>query len=141
MAVRSDIKASDNWFQAEDKDLEFTIYQADGVTAQDLTQVHHTFRWTLQQTAERPSVLTLDAQITDAEEGLVSVAIHSNDTAALPPGDYVHELWRVDQDATYLATFGDAVLQPALLPPDIIITGIDGGTPSETGTAFDAGAP
>ena len=122
MAIRADIPPSEEWFTGEDRVLEFTIYQRDGVTVQDISGWE--LSWFLKRSkkdADADAVLTktnsgspADITIVDGPNGRVDVLVAAADTLALVARVYRHELKRMDTGEKTIESYGDATLQQAL---------------------------
>jgi hypothetical protein len=127
MALEQPITKDDHFFTGEDKDLEFTICQADGVTPQNITG--WSFSWILKTNSTDADV---DAKVTkttgaggisitgtySADPALNTqravVAAADTDTVALAAGRYHHELKRTDEDSETVLAFGPCILRPSL---------------------------
>lgn len=122
MAIRADIPPSEEWFTGEDRVLEFTIYQADGTTPQDISGWE--LSWFLKRSkkdADSAAVLAKtndgspsDVTIVDGPAGRVDVLINADDTLDLVARVYRHELKRMDTGEKTIESYGDATLQQAL---------------------------
>lgn len=125
MATESPISRAAGWFAGEDKVLKFPVYQADGVTPEDVTG--WAFAWVLRKRDDDPDppVLektTVGGGITitgtyNADPAVntqrVEVAIADTDTENLDAGRYRHSLKRTDEGSETILAFGDAYLQRA----------------------------
>lgn len=126
MSTYAPIKASDKWFQNEDKLFLFWL-QEDGVDI-DATQRGFDMVWALADSAQIADTLrtTIDAQIVDYVEGDddpspgtvhanagASVTVPANTTADLDDGTYYHELWNTATGERQVLAYGDAVLRPS----------------------------
>lgn len=116
MSVESNIQLSDFWFRGEDKTIEFTVFQADGTTAQDITG------WALQfelcDLADPPvsqfiKTTVSGIVITDAANGVLEVTILDTDTDPLAPGKFQYELRRTDAGLEAVLAHGTAQIQRA----------------------------
>ena len=119
MAIRDDIDASDDLFTGEDKTLTFTIYQADGVTAQNLTGWSLSYTWKRQLSdADSAAVLTKTTSagiaLTDPVNGICTVSIADTDTDAVTARTYWHELKRTDAGSETILTTGSVYLRQAV---------------------------
>lgn len=81
-------------YQGDAIDLDFTVYQSDGVTPKDVTGA--TFTWKSARKLSSDAALvtkttTSGITVPNPTNGLVKVALASADTAGLT-GDYEHEL-------------------------------------------------
>lgn len=98
MSVESKITLSDTWFRGEDKTLEFTVFQKDGVTVQNIAG------WTLEYELcqlDGTAIFTKTTGgstivITDAVNGVLQVLVLDTDTDALTKTKFKHELRRTD---------------------------------------------
>lgn len=116
MTVQANITNDHEWYVSEDKAITITVYQADGVTLQNLTG--YTLQWTL-----RTSRYTIGAAIITKSGGAISVAtpangqavidIDSADTSSLKAGTYYHALWRMNAGSKDLLAEGYAILRKA----------------------------
>lgn len=114
MSVESNIDKADMWFRGEDKVLEFTVYQSDGETLQDITGWALSFdlcnsAFVSQINKTSGSGIT----ITDPTNGVLQVAIDDVDTDSLEPASYRYELKRTDSGSESVLAHGFAVLQRA----------------------------
>jgi hypothetical protein len=116
MANEVHIEDSDHWFVGEDKILEFTVYQSDGITPQNITG--WTLEWVLRKAASAiaatlSKTTAAGITITNALAGICQVAITDDDTVALAPGTYFHTLRRTDSGSETVLAFGTCVLKHA----------------------------
>lgn len=124
MATEANVTASDRFFVGEDKVLNFTVYQSDGVTPQDVAT--WALQWVLRKTEKSTSALidkTTGAGVTITGVYNVSpalntqkvvVAIADTDTDALNPNvTYRHALKRTDAGSETVLAFGDFILLQA----------------------------
>ncbi len=119
MAIRDDIDDSDDFYTGEDKTLTFTIYQADGVTAQNITGWSLSYTWKRNMgDADSAAVLvkTTSAGIalTTPASGICTVTVADTDTDAMTAHTYWHELKRTDAGSETVLTTGTVVLQQAV---------------------------
>ena len=119
MALQDDITLDDNLYAGEDKTLNFTIYQADGTTAQNITGWSLSYRWKKSlDDADSDAVLTKTTSsgitLTVAASGQCAVAIADTDTDAVPAGPYYHELKRTDSGSETILTTGSVYLRQAV---------------------------
>lgn len=112
MSIRSDITAEHEWFCGEDKLIDFTVRS--NRLIQDITGYSIEFRMSVSE-ENTTSVLTLDAALSDPENGLCRVTVADTDTDDIDPDTYYYQLWRVDDDAEAVLAHGDAVLLPAVV--------------------------
>lgn len=121
MAERSDITADHEWHTNTDHVLEFTIYQADGTTAQNITG--WALSWLLKRNhdaSDADALLTkttasaLQVDITSGATGRVDVIVLDTDTLSLAGGTYVHELKRTDAGEESVLSYGRARLKQSL---------------------------
>lgn len=113
MALQTNISSSQNWFTDEDKVWAWTVYQSDGVTAQDISSF--TFRYeirTSQYTVIPLVSKTLGNGITlvSGPGGTLSVAIPRTDTLSWSGGTYWHELLRTNGGVQTAEAFGTVYL-------------------------------
>ena len=116
MAIEDHISESDNWFIGEDKSLIFTVYQADGITPQNITG--WALEWDLRKTdADATAVLTKTTAsgiaLTTPTSGVCTVTIADTDTDTLDPGTYRHALKRTTADSETILTYGNATIKQA----------------------------
>lgn len=116
MGVEAPISRALNWMIGEARSFDFSIFQADGVTAQNITG--WALEWVLRPNPEsNVAILTKTTgagiTITNGAGGLCSVAIARADTLALPPDIYAHSLRRTDSGSESVLSFGPAVLRYA----------------------------
>ena len=114
MSIEAIIAETDNWFIGEDKVLEFTVFQADGVTPQNIAG--WSLEWVLRKNKSALTEIlnksTGAATITiGGGTGKCQVLITDDDTAALVPGTYYHTLRRNDAGSDTVLSFGEAVLR------------------------------
>lgn len=118
MAERSDITTDHNWFTNTDHVFEFTIYQADGVTAENIAG--WTLTWMLKRAegdADSAALLTKSGAsvvLTDAPNGRVDVVVADADTLSVPGDTYFHELKRTNDGEESVVSYGSAVLKQSL---------------------------
>jgi hypothetical protein len=119
MATEADITA--DYFTTEDKVLVFTVYQADGVTVQDLANFT-ALSWMLKRRltdADSAAIIekTLASGaivITDAPNGICQVTLGTADIDTVAANIlYYHELKRTDSPKTVLS-YGRFSLQQAV---------------------------
>lgn len=115
MPYEDAVEQADYFFLGTDRTLQFTIYQADNVTVQDITG--WTLEWILRGSngAVALSKATGGNGITivNGAAGRCDVAIADTDTEALDPGVYVHALARSNAGLEDVLTFGDFHLRRA----------------------------
>lgn len=110
-----DIDASDDNFIGEDKILPITIYQANKRTLQDITG--WSLSWQLKADVTDVAALLTKTTggngivLTAPTSGVCTVTIADNDTDALAPGSYVHELKRTDPGSETVLCHGQFVLR------------------------------
>jgi hypothetical protein len=116
MATESSIGTSSNFFLGEDKALSFTVYQADGTTAQDITG--YALAWMLKKkatdsdaTAKITKTTVSGIALTTPLSGICTVTLTDTDTATLNAGVYRHELKRTDDGSETVLSFGTCVLR------------------------------
>ena len=118
MAERSDITTDHNWFTGTDHVFEFTIYQADGITPQDITG--WTLSWMLKRAegdADSAAILTKTGgavNVVTPGSGRVDVTVADTDTVSIPGDSYFHELKRIDDQQESVESYGSAVLKQSL---------------------------
>ena len=106
----------DGWFVGEDQTFRFTIYQADGVTPQNISG--WSLEWVLRVRASSSSaILTKTTSsgivITDESAGKCEVSVTRTESNLLVPGKYFHTLRRSDTNFSTVLSHGDAVLRYA----------------------------
>lgn len=119
MAREQNIDASHHWFLGEDKFLDWTIFQADGVTPQNITG--WALEWTLRRTIAEadPPVLTKSTAsgitITGGAQGQLRVTILDTDTNTLPARVYQYALKRTEDGSETVLAFGKADIRQAVI--------------------------
>lgn len=105
-------------YSGDDDPLEFTIYQPDGETPLDLTNMGVT--WALGDRVSGPTHVTKttantgEIAIVDAAGGRFDVLLDSADTADLS-GSYYHEVEVTDVDDNDFTVFADGIYIKATL--------------------------
>jgi len=122
MAERADITSDHEWFTNTDHVFEFTIYQEDGVTPQNITGWE--LSWFLKRGEGDPDAAALLAKTTggspteidivNGATGRVDVIVLAADTAGIRGGDYFHELKRTDTAQESVESYGAAKLKQSL---------------------------
>jgi hypothetical protein len=122
MAERSDITSDHEWHTNTDHVFEFTIYQADGVTPQNV--LGWELSWFLKRSSLDQDADALiaknslgspsDITIVNPTTGRVDVAIDDLDTLNIRGGVYYHELKRTDADQESVESYGTARLKQSL---------------------------
>ena len=107
MAENSNITASDDWFDGEDKVLQITV------TGTNITSWN--LRWDLYNADD---VLILSKtnpssgiSVTSAASGISQITVASTDVAAA--GNYCYKFWRTDVGTITVLAFGDVVIRSA----------------------------
>lgn len=115
MADEQNITAENEFFLGEDKTLTFTIYQSNGVTAQDITG--WAISWMLKKDATDDDVnakitktVGSGITLTTPLSGICTVTVADTDTASLRPGLYQHELKRTDDGFETVLAYGTCYL-------------------------------
>lgn len=112
MSVESDIPRTSYWFRTETKVLEFTIYQADGVTPENITGYSITFEFCQNDyTTVYSKTVGSGIVLTDAVNGVLQVTVDPADTSALTPGVYRYALKRTDAGSEAVLAHGTVLLQ------------------------------
>jgi hypothetical protein len=119
MAKYDPITEADGWFTGEDKALQFTVYEEDGVTPQDITG--YSLVWQLRVARDSPAAVLSKTDgsgiaIVNGPAGRCDVDVDRTDTDDLEPGSYYHQLARDDTGAHTVLTYGEAVLQRGIRP-------------------------
>lgn len=119
MAIRDDIDTDDDFYTGEDKTITATIYQADGVTAQNITGWSLSYLWKRAKTdVDADAVLvkstTSGIVLTTPVSGVCTITIADTDTDALTARTYWHELKRTDAGSETILTTGTVELQQAV---------------------------
>ncbi len=116
MAIRVDITSASDYFTGEDKDLHFTIYQADEVTAQDITGWSINWMVKARRTdADALALISAAATPTTPSGGICDVALNDTDIAALVGEKrYWHELKRIDGGNETVLSYGSFTLNQAV---------------------------
>jgi hypothetical protein len=119
VAIESPI--TDSYFTGEDKSLVFTIYQADGTTAQNITG--WALSWMVKRNATDADGSALVTKttagggvvLTTPASGVCTVTVEDTDIANIVGGNsYVHELKRTDAGAETVLSYGSLVLGQAV---------------------------
>lgn len=124
MAIRADIKVTDEWRRYENKTIRITCFQSDGVTAYDLSVISvGDLQWKLLRhvgsaTAyiEKSNAVGGGIMISGAGSNVAEIEIVGDtDYDDVPAGVHAHELW--DRDNDLLLSYGDAWLLHAAAEP------------------------
>ncbi len=119
MAIESPI--TDSYFTGEDKSLVFTIYQANGTTAQNITG--WALSWMVKRNATDADGAALVTKttagggvvLTTPASGICTVTVEDSDIATIVGGNaYAHELKRTDAGAETVLSYGSFVLTQAV---------------------------
>lgn len=118
--LKVDITGADRFFTNADKLIKFTIYQADGVTPQNITG--WALSWMLKRRLTDPDANALVTKTTGAGSitlttpltGNCELIVTDENTAAVEAGFYVHELKRTDAGAETPLCEGKARLRQSL---------------------------
>jgi len=115
MSVESNITKTDAWFRSEDKTLEFTVFQADGVTAENISGWALEYQLCNLDNSAIFSKTTGAAEIviTDGPNGVCQVTIVDTDTDALTKTKFKHELGRTDAGFEATLVHGTVQIQRA----------------------------
>lgn len=113
MAKEWNIDQDDDWFIGEKKVLQFQIFQADGVTPQDITGWN--FAYAVKQAArEAPDLLRKASgsgiAVTVPLTGIGQITVDAADTLQITEGNYEHGLMRSDSGSEAQLLFGYAYL-------------------------------
>ena len=115
----SNIVKADEWFTNTERVFEDTIFQADGVTPEDITGWLVTFL--LMDISTLVEILTKSVGsgilLNDAPNGKLQITIDATDTIAVLGADsplYVFEIRRTDASDEAVVTYGSAVLRQSL---------------------------
>jgi len=113
MSTLANITLSDGFFRAEDKAIVFTILQADGTTAQNITGWTMTFR--VASTQYGAAVITKVPTLTTPLSGICTVTLASADTSALTQDGtdttYYYDLRRTDSGSRTELAYGELVVR------------------------------
>lgn len=119
MALESPITAEHGWFTNTDHGFVFTVYQADGVSVQDITG--WSLSWMVKKKKTDTDVSALINKTTAAgialttpSSGVATVTVTDDDTVSLKDGTFYHELKRTTTGAEVVLAFGTARLQKSL---------------------------
>lgn len=107
--MHSPISKLDGWFVGEDQTFEWTVYEDDDMTLQDLTNWLMEFR--LARASGQASVLTKAVSLTDPGNGVCSVFVSATESGALPAFDYYYQLWRTNTGFKDVVAEGKAALR------------------------------
>jgi len=116
MSVEVNFVKDDNWFRGEDKTLEFTVFQPDGTTPQNITGWTLAFTFCDLQEVTKFTKTTPSASgitITNPTGGVLEVFIPDTDTELLDAGKFKHELRRTDPGLEATLAHGGVLLQKA----------------------------
>ena len=114
------VTSNDRWFVRCVQRFQDRIYEADGVTPQDITGWSFDFLLKKRSTdADAAAILhksTADGSIvvTDAVLGVIEFTVSALDTATVAPGTYVFEIKRTDVDAETILKRGSCALLASL---------------------------
>lgn len=124
MADKQNIGADSRWAIGSDKQLRFTIYQADEQTtprvAQDITG--WSLEWVLRDRVAPYGFVQITKTtgngitLSDAANGVCTVTIDDTDAGGLGAGVYTHALRRTDAGAEDVLSFGTVELIRAAAP-------------------------
>lgn len=120
MALKFDITEADRFFTNADKVIKFKIYQADGVTPQNITG--WAMSWLLKRRLTDADSAALVTKTTGAGTitlttpltGDCELTVTDENTATVASGFYVHELKRTDAGAETPLCEGKARLRQSL---------------------------
>lgn len=107
--MHSPITRMDEWYVGEDQIFEWTVYEDDDRTIQDISGWSIQFR--LARAPGQTSVLTKTAALVDPGNGVCDVSVTAAESSALPPFDYYYQLWRLNPGFVSVIAEGKAVLQ------------------------------
>lgn len=120
MAIQRDITAMDNWFAGEDKAFIDTIYQADGVTPENITSWAISFM-VKKRAADLDSLAKVVKTVTDggiaitsAASGIITITVFAADTVAINPGTYRYEIKRTNTGQETVLTYGSCVIRQSV---------------------------
>lgn len=120
MAIEANINADSDYFTGEDKSLQFTIYQSDGSTAQDITGWSLSWMVKKRKTdADNAALVTKTTAdgiaLTTPASGICTVTVEDTDITALVGGTlYYHELKRTDAGYETVLSYGTFTLRQAV---------------------------
>ena len=110
MAITKDIEFG----AGEDKTLKDTIFQADGVTVQNITGWTFECRVEEHERSTTAKITKTSADgivIVDAVNGIINVNFVKADTINLRARVYVYKIWRVDNGDNIILTEGKLTLK------------------------------
>lgn len=101
MAATQDL----SWYRGEDVTLAVTLSPTTDITG-----------WTLsfkvkQNATDATALLTVAGSITGAAAGTFSVSLTAAQTASVPTGVYVYDIWRTDSGAATALTVGSVTVK------------------------------
>lgn len=111
MSTESNITFYHGWHRYEAKTFAITVYQADGVTPENLSLISE-LQWRLLKNGRAliekstGSGITVSGDDNNVAEVAIAVADYTSD---IVPGGYRHELW--DRTGDRLLSYGTALLQ------------------------------
>ena len=124
MSRYAPISEADRWFEGENKQLQFVVYQDDNPLSpeQDIT-TWNKFIWTFERYEGGPQILrftedggkiTKETNLTaPGYDSIVQINIDNSDTAGRGRVDGYHHLWRMDPGQEQLLAEGPAILREA----------------------------
>jgi hypothetical protein len=109
LTLQSPIAKSALWFTGEDQLIEWTVYQADKKTIQNVAGWNTEFRMALEP--DGAAIIVKSGSIVDPALGTIRVTTDSADTDDLDPDTYHYTFSRTDAGFDQVLAFGNAVLQ------------------------------
>lgn len=100
-----------NWFVGEDKTLQFTVYQADDVTIQNISGWTTVFE--LSQEPNTAPLFSIAGVIVSAPNGLVDIAVPGTSTSGRTPGTFYYSFRRTNAGYGAILSHGKVILQRA----------------------------
>lgn len=116
MSREQAIRESAYWFIGEDKEIEITVFQADGKTPANISG--WTFEWVLRVDPDSATALITKTSVSgidviDLPGARVRVTVSRADTVNLQPGEHFHSLRRTDAGQSKVLVHGPALLSYA----------------------------
>jgi len=115
MAIRFNITKEDEFFIGEDRSIAINVKQSDESTAQTMTG--WALAWELKPSPgeaagiSKTTVSGIAIGNGSGTDDRATITIADDDTEALEPGVYYHQLRRTDAGSEQLLSFGDVTLR------------------------------
>jgi hypothetical protein len=109
LTLQSPIANSALWFTGEDQLIEWTTYQADRKTIQNVAGWNTEFRMALEE--DGVAIIVKTGSIVNPASGTIQITIDSADTEDLDPDIYHYTFARTDAGFNQVLAFGPAHLR------------------------------